>query len=123
MVDYRNSEDKTETLHSLSCAAHLLLEDMTDLEDRISFLQEALQVFEENLSSQSSSFVIEDSEVERREDVAMKFRYLLSKCKTTKRWLANYKDRTKIRIDLVRQPKDSRRCLASACPGSSPCSC
>jgi hypothetical protein len=101
MAVYDNYEDMTETLHSLSCAGHIFVEDLTDLEERIQFLQQAYQSFKEgfrDVSTPSSSSMKEPKDVA---EISVLFGYLLSKTRITRRWITNYKNRTKIRIDLV----------------------
>jgi hypothetical protein len=85
-----NPKLTTLVLHRLSQQFHILLEDMNDLEDRIILAREANELFRQESKSSISA------------TRANKLAYLLSKCRTTKRWVTNYKDRTNIRINLVR---------------------
>ena len=80
-------------LHGLAQKLHILLEDLSDLEERIMFLIKASGEIKKALTLHSKPIFI-------MEEIYM-LEYLLSKCKHSKRWISNYRDRANIRINLV----------------------
>ncbi|KAF8858725.1 hypothetical protein BDZ45DRAFT_784875 [Acephala macrosclerotiorum] len=96
MAEYRDKEEAMWTLHSLSCAGHVLVEDIGNLEERIRFLREGYRCFEDGLwKIPGAGGALEDGG-----DVEVMLRFLFLKCRISRRLVANYKDRVKIRIDL-----------------------
>lgn len=84
-----NPKHTTLLLHRLSQHLHIRLEDMSDIEERILLIQEANDLFGRESSSLCS--------VHQANHIS----YLLSRCRTSKRWISNYKDRANIRINLA----------------------
>ena len=68
---------------------HVLYEDIVDLEERMEFLL--------GLCKEAEKTGIESSQVACTRE---SFEYFISRLRTRKRWAANYKTRTQIRIDL-----------------------
>jgi hypothetical protein len=82
----RSPKDTTLDLHNLAQRWHILVENLTDLQQLVKFI----------LDSQKRALE-EHCETEDR----MTLELLFVKADHLRRWVANYKDRTNIRINLV----------------------
>lgn len=83
----------TKILHGLSQQLHVLLADVSSFDEQLKFVAEASEAFRrlQNLPPAPAGLSAEASQVA----------YLISKCRHSKRWIENYRDRTNIRINLV----------------------
>lgn len=88
---------KAIELHGLAQRLHIILEDMQDLEERIVYLIKVSNTF-------SKASILLGQPITVANEIYM-LEYLLSKCLQSKRWVANYRDRANIRINLVRNTR------------------
>ncbi|MCJ1479399.1 hypothetical protein MMC13_008084 [Lambiella insularis] len=96
---YEDPRKATSNLHLLAQEWHVLLEHVTDLQERLGFLSTALQRFRSSAKGLPAS---ESLKVTVNDETSDKIHYLLSNCTISRRWVSNYRDRTNIRINLVR---------------------
>lgn len=90
----------TKSLYDLSQKWNIMLQHLNDFEERMKFLLRASKCFTETFQSQATPEEFARALANQSSD-EMLIDYLLSKSALCKRWVANYRDRTTSRINLV----------------------
>jgi hypothetical protein len=96
-------QTKTEQLHILSRDWHILLQDLSDFSAQLKFLRETFTKFKRGFGGDPSL-----SSAENASDIMESFDLLDSRSDIYRRWVSNYRDRTNIQINLVRNPRYRR---------------
>ncbi len=99
------SRGEIRELHGLSQEWHILLQDLSDSEETIKFLQESharfVPIWELSESHMKSGYRHSAPSIAEVRGADQSLKFLLHRCQFLRRWTSNYKDRTNIQINLA----------------------
>jgi hypothetical protein len=107
-----DSDIANRGLHQLSRQWHILLQDLTDAEQQLCFLEESYEKFVNAFPAAREAYERgANREVWRMDD---SMRYLKRRLRQWVGWVGNYRDRTNIQINFVSLARLSERWLMAA---------